>query len=105
MTPNLGRKANAASAQSAALPVKSGEMPAQAAEMIRALARMQSEALRNSRWVGKDFAEQSRAIHYGERDAETIHGEASVDEAKALIDEGIAVAPLPFPVAPPDKTN
>lgn len=104
MTPNLGRKGNAV-AEKNPVPVKSGEMPLEAAKMMQALAQMQAEALKNSRWVGADFAEQSRAIHYGERDAETIHGQASIEEAKALIDEGIAVAPLPFPVAPPEETN
>jgi len=69
------------------------------------LAAMQAEALKDSRWVGESFAEQSRAMHYGEREAETIHGKATPKETEALLEEGIAVAPLPFPVAPPDELN
>ena len=69
------------------------------------LASLQAEMLKNSRWVGDDFAEQSRAMHYGEREPESIHGQTTLETAKALIEEGIDVAPLPFPVAPPDKTN
>ena len=44
-------------------------------------------------------------MHYGEQDAETIHGQASFDEARALFDEGIPVTALPFPVAPPEELN
>jgi hypothetical protein len=82
-----------------------GAMPPEAARMMHALATMQAAALQDSRWVGDRFAEESRAMHYGERDAETIHGEATLDQARALCEEGIAVAPLPFPIAPPDKVN
>ena len=82
-----------------------GTLPPEAAKMMQALATMQAEALKDSRWVGGSFAEQSRAMHYGEREAETIHGQATLAEAKELLDEGITVAPLPFPVAPPGETN
>jgi hypothetical protein len=44
-------------------------------------------------------------MHYGERKEAPIHGQASLAEAKALIEEGVPVAALPFPVAPPDKLN
>jgi hypothetical protein len=80
-------------------------IPPEVAKAMEALAKAQSEALKNSTWVGKDFAEQSRAMHYGERDHATIHGQATRDEAKALAEEGVPIAPLPFPVAPPDKLN
>jgi hypothetical protein len=55
--------------------------------------------------VGDQFADQSRAIHYGEREEVPIHGQATIEEAQALIEEGIAVMPLPFPVAPPEEVN
>ena len=80
-------------------------MSPEVAEAMSKLAEAQTKALKNSKWVGKSFAEQSRAMHYGERDHEAIHGEASLDEAKDLLDEGVAIAPLPFPVAPPDELN
>ncbi len=72
---------------------------------LKALANAQAKALEESTWVGKDFAAQSRAMHYGERDEAPIHGQASLDEAKALAEEGVPIAPLPFPVAPPDELN
>jgi hypothetical protein len=46
--------------------------------------------------VGGRFAEEARKIHYGETEARDIYGEATGDEAKELIEEGIAVAPLPW---------
>ncbi len=82
-----------------------GPMPPQVAEALHKLAEAQAAALKNSTWVGNAFAERSRAMHHGERDPETIHGQATPDEARALVDEGIAVSPLPFPVAPPEETN
>ena len=80
-------------------------MPAEAVQLMQALHTMQTEALKQSRWVGGNFAEQSRAMHYGEREVETIHGQATIEEARALHEEGIEVMPLPFPVAPPGETN
>lgn len=85
--------------------MKRGPLPPEVAEALGKLAEAQARALKDSRWVGDSFAEQSRAMHYGERDPETIHGQATADEARALFEEGIPVAPLPFPVAPPDELN
>lgn len=80
-------------------------LPPQVQQAFAALAKAQSEALKNSTWVGDKFADETRKIHYGERDDTPIHGQASLAEAKALIDEGVPVVPLPFPVAPPEKLN
>jgi hypothetical protein len=49
----------------------------------------------NADYVGKDFPEEARKIHYGDIEERPIYGEASLDEAKALIEEGVEVAPLP----------
>lgn len=45
--------------------------------------------------VGSGFAEEARRMHYGETDYRAIRGEATVDEALQLIDEGIDIMPLP----------
>ncbi len=66
---------------------------------------MQAEALKTSRWVGDRFADAARAMHYGESKVEAIHGQATMAEAKDLIEEGVAVSALPFPVAAPGKSN
>jgi len=109
MAPAVGKKGNQASA-SLPVPAKpeamsTGKLPPEAAQMMAKLAKMQSDALKESRWVGEKFADDARAMHYGERDQEQIHGQATLEEAKDLLDEGIGVAPLPFPIAPPDETN
>ena len=49
----------------------------------------------NAEHVGANFPEEARKMHYGEAEARSIYGEASVEEAKALHDEGIAAVPLP----------
>jgi hypothetical protein len=106
MAPNLARKGNqAAPSTPSAQPVVGGTAPPAVQEVLTTLASLQAAALQKSRWVGAGFAEQSRAMHYGERDAEVIHGQATAEEARDLLDEGIAVMPLPFPVAPPDELN
>ncbi len=56
----------------------------------------------NSEDVGERFPEEARKIHYGEAEARGIIGEASLAEVKALVDEGIEIAPLPVL---PDDVN
>lgn len=82
-----------------------GEQSDQTKAALEALAEMQAKALEGSQWVGKDFSEQARQMHYGERDSAAIHGEATLKDAKEMLDEGIGVARLPFPVKAPDKLN
>jgi hypothetical protein len=103
MAPAVPRKGNRQI--EAKQPLAGGRLPPEAAAVLRQLAEVQAEALKTSTWVGDDFAERSRAIHYGEREAEAIHGKATANEAKALLEEGIAIAPLLFPVAAPEELN
>ncbi|NTJ44820.1 DUF1178 family protein [Agrobacterium larrymoorei] len=56
----------------------------------------------NAEDVGDKFAEEARKIHYGETEERGIIGQASIEEAKALLDEGIEVAALPVL---PDDVN
>ncbi len=81
------------------------EIPPEVEKAMQALAKAQAKALEESKWVGESFADESRAMHYGEKDLEAIHGKATLKEAKELLDEGIGVAPLPFPFAEPDELN
>jgi hypothetical protein len=73
--------------------------------MLAELAKAQASALESSEWVGKSFADEARAMHHGDCEQRSIHGEATGADAAALIAEGIGVAPLPFPVAPPEELN
>jgi len=49
----------------------------------------------NAEYVGPRFPEEARKIHYGETEERHIFGEATLDEARELIEEGVEVAPLP----------
>lgn len=80
-------------------------LPTKLVEAMKALAKVQAETIKDSTWVGEEFAKQSREMHYGERDEALIHGKATPKEAQELLEEGIAVAPLLIPVVPPDKLN
>jgi hypothetical protein len=94
MAPHVGAKGNQAPADPAAVKKALAEM-----------ADLQSRMLENSDFVGDRFPDEARAIHLGEAEARAIHGRASRDEAKTLVDEGISVAPLPFPVPEPGKKH
>lgn len=87
------RRPEARPAEGAARPMLSAPVPDGVAEKLAAL-RAEIEA--NSTWVGRRFAAEARAMHLGEAEQRPIHGEASAAEAKALIEEGVPVAPLPF---------
>ncbi|PZF78886.1 DUF1178 domain-containing protein [Aestuariivirga litoralis] len=65
------------------------------AELMTMMREMRRHVEENAEYVGDRFAEEARKIHYEESDARGIYGNTSPDEAKALIEEGIAVHPLP----------
>lgn len=62
----------------------------------RALTALRKEVEANSEYVGESFADEARAMHLGDAPERAIHGEAKLDEAKQLIDDGVPVVPLPF---------
>jgi hypothetical protein len=111
MAPAIGRKGNQAAlapraeVEQTVAVSNQPEMPAEISKAIAELGKLQSRMLENSDWVGGKFAEEARAIHYGETPQRIIHGSASADEAQALYDEGITVAPLPLPYVPPEAKN
>jgi hypothetical protein len=89
-----------------------GEAPAPASSalgeakaMLAAAAAAQKRLLAGSEGLGDRFASEARAIHLGEADPRPIHGEATLAEAESLIEEGVPIAPLPFPVIPPGEEN
>ncbi|WIY25895.1 DUF1178 family protein [Parasedimentitalea psychrophila] len=92
------------SAQGSALAVPTaGALSKPANEAEQAIAELRRKVEDNSDYVGKDFVTQARAMHEGDAPGRAIYGEAKLDEAKALIEEGIPVMPLPF--RPHRKTN
>lgn len=73
--------------------------------LLGKLADAQKRALASSDYVGERFAAEARAIHLGDAQARSIHGQATRADAKSLVDDGVPVAPLPMPFVPPDKAN
>jgi len=72
---------------------------------IAKLAAIQAEMLKDSRWVGDQFTETARAMHSGEIESAQVHGNATLEQAQSLADDGIPIAPLPLPVTPPSQVN
>jgi hypothetical protein len=108
--PFCGDTAVAKAVMAPSIPTKGNQRgdppsPALVKQALHQLAAAQTRALEGSQWVGKTFATRARAMHQGEEDHKPIHGQASLAEAKALVEEGVPVAPLPLPVVPPEKTN
>ncbi|MCW1384379.1 DUF1178 family protein [Novosphingobium sp. KCTC 2891] len=123
MAPRLARKGNQmpalaspapapAAAVAAPVPAAAAKeqpvahaLPPEAVAALKAMAAVQAEVLKTSTWVGGDFAENARAMHYGEKDVVPIHGQTTLDEARELVEEGIEVAPILFPIVPPSEAN
>ena len=112
MAPNVSPKSNRGIATpnlpvpqpSAPMAMRGGPpMPAEMKEALKVLADMQAKALATSEHVGHRFAEEARAIHAGDAPERVIHGQTTIEEAKALLEDGVPVAPLPFPVVPPEQ--
>lgn len=79
------------------------EMSVPPAELEKALSELRRKVEENSDYVGKDFASEARKMHLGDAPERAIYGEAKPEEAKALIEDGVPVAPLPF--IPSRKSN
>ncbi|TQV73231.1 DUF1178 family protein [Denitrobaculum tricleocarpae] len=65
-------------------------------EVMRALTELRENVERECDYVGDDFAEEARKIHYGEREPRGIYGESSDEDAKALEEEGVEFARVPW---------
>lgn len=88
MAPNIGRSREPGAAIS----------PAQ---LRAALIELRQQVETHCDYVGPQFAEEARRIHYGETDPRGIYGEATADESRELAEEGIQVGRIPW-IAPTD---
>ena len=98
----IGKKGRAKAAPETAVP--SAEAPAtestslmmaQERELRAKLKELRDHIVKNADNVGERFPNEARKMHYGDIEHRPIYGEASPDEARALIDEGVEVSPLP----------
>ena len=67
------------------------------AQLQAAWMQLVRQVMANTEDVGEKFAEEARKIHYGETEERGIRGQASAEETRALLEEGISVLPLPLP--------
>ncbi|UMA65441.1 DUF1178 family protein [Roseivivax marinus] len=74
-----------------------------ASPLAKAAAALRKHLTENSDYVGHDFVAQARAMHLGEAPERSIWGEARIEDARALAEDGVPVAPLPL--LPARKTN
>ncbi|HEX8263687.1 MAG TPA: DUF1178 family protein [Allosphingosinicella sp.] len=99
MAPAVASRSNARSA--ATSPTSSSDDKA----MLAAAADLQKRLLEGSEAVGDRFADEARAIHLGDAESRIIHGRATREEAAGLVEDGVPIAPLPFPVPSPGEEN
>jgi hypothetical protein len=74
---------------------KKADAPEEMRKMRQFMTGLRKYVQDNADYVGPNFAEEARKIHYGETDQRHIYGEATLKEAKELVEEGVDVAPLP----------
>lgn len=72
------------------------------AALLDVMRKLKNHITENADYVGQDFAEEARKIHYGETEERGIYGETTPKEAESLLEEGIEIQPLPVL---PDETN
>lgn len=107
MAPRITRKGkSAAASEPAAAPAENSAstslvMAPQEREFVAKLKELRDHVLKNADNVGKKFPDEARKMHYGDIEHRAIYGEATAEEARALVDEGVEVAPLP--ILPDDR--
>jgi hypothetical protein len=113
MAPRIVKSTVGKKVADAALPVPAVAEPATTApgpqslmmarerELRAKLKELRDHIVKNADNVGEQFPNEARKMHYGDIEHRPIYGEASPDEARALIDEGVEVSPLP--VLPDDR--
>ncbi|MEY2617141.1 MAG: hypothetical protein RL522_143 [Pseudomonadota bacterium] len=100
--PRLNLGANAPAPERAvptAKPARQDVMVPPEAALQAAWMKAVAHVMAHTEDVGERFAEEARRMHYGEADERGIRGQASAEETQALLEEGIAVLPLPVPPA------
>jgi hypothetical protein len=102
-TPPVPHSAQA-SAVAPAVPALASQLPSlqdvanlEPAQLQAALLNMVRQVVANTEDVGDSFPEEARKMHYGEAEPRNIRGHATPEETEELMDEGIAVMPLPLP--------
>jgi hypothetical protein len=96
-----GREAAAPATEAAAASESTPLLMAQEVELRAKIKELRDHIVKNADNVGERFPNEARKMHYGDIEHRPIYGEASPEEARSLIDEGVEVSPLP--VLPDDR--
>jgi hypothetical protein len=100
MAPRIARSREVVPVQNMPTPAQGAPGPQISPEQMRMvmskIAELNKHIADTCDYVGKDFAEEARKIHYGEAEHREIYGEATPNEAEELREEGIAVARVPW---------
>jgi hypothetical protein len=91
----------AAATTEVAAPTSTPLLMAQERELRVKLKELRDHIVKNADNVGERFPNEARKMHYGDIEHRPIYGEASPDEARSLIEEGVEVTPMP--VLPDDR--
>ncbi len=83
---------------------KSNQQPEPQEKFVQMVRQVEQHVAENFEYVGEDFADEARAMHYGDSEKRDIYGETTLEDAAELIEEGIEVTPLPHSV-PSKKQN
>ncbi len=67
----------------------------QQAKLAKMMSELRDHVEKTHDYVGDQFPEEARKIHYGETEHRDIYGEATLEDAKELVEEGVPVAPIP----------
>jgi hypothetical protein len=101
MAPNVTPKSNRAGAGGGGPQKLVGSPDPATAAAIEQIRTLKQKLVESSEYVGDKFADEARKIHYEETEKRGIHGEASIEDAQALHEEGVEVFALPS--LPEDK--
>ena len=94
MAPSIPSKSNRKTAETQQTMLSSAGDP-KMKELVEGIRKMRQTVAENAEYVGTDFAKEAREIHYEEKPARGIYGQATFEETKSLLEEGIDVTPLP----------
>lgn len=94
MAPRVATKAKAAPPEPEQASVPALHNPP--TEVEQALSELRRKVEENSDYVGENFTKEARAMHLGDAPERAIYGEARLDQAKELIEDGVPLVPLPF---------
>ncbi|MBE7636550.1 DUF1178 family protein [Sneathiella sp. P13V-1] len=91
MAPSIPKKGNRKAPE-----VSTQKQSEEMAVAMKALRELRKNVEENCDYVGENFAEEARKIHYGETEERGIYGQATKEEQQELIEEGVEIAAVPW---------